>query len=157
MTLLQFSRAGWFAIIGAVKGVTTKFETVGPARGLIKLAVLRVKPRSKRRHSWPIFGFCFGAVLIYVSIMVRRPDPPLVPGWEGLGRCAFTMSFDGTNELMLSDNHQAVLYDVSKKEYWESPTIEGTWSFNETTHRYAAALNDVVTTYSVVAPHSVVT
>lgn len=115
------------------------------------------KLRSKRRHWWPIFGFCFGAVLIYVSIMIGRPEPPLVPGWEDLGRCIFTMSFDGMKELALSDNHQAVLYDLSKKEYWESPTIEGTWSFDETTHRYALALNDVVTTYSVVAPRSAVT
>ena len=54
------------------------------------------KPHSKRRRWWPIFGFCFGAVLIYVSIMLRCPEPPRVPGWEDLGRCSFTMSFDFT-------------------------------------------------------------
>jgi len=67
------------------------------------------------------------------------------------------MSFDGMKELALSDNHQAILYDLSKKESRKNLTIEGTWSFDESTHRYAVALNDVVTTYSVVAPRSVVT
>jgi hypothetical protein len=127
-----------------------------PARGLIRLPVLRVKPRSKRRHWWPIFGFCFGVVLLYVSILVRRAEAPLVPGWEGLGRCTFTISFDGTKEFALSYNHQAVLYDHSKKKNAGYPTIKGTWSFDEMTHRYSVMLNDVVTTYSVVAPEQTV-
>jgi hypothetical protein len=86
MTLLQFSRAGWFAIIGAAKGLTTMFGTVGPAGGLIKLPVLRVKPRSKRSHWLPIFGFCLGAILLFMLILGRRADPPLFvdydPNWK---------------------------------------------------------------------------
>ena len=66
--------------------------------------------------------------------------------------CFFTMSFDGTKGLSLSYNRQAVLYAYSKVVGSKELTIEGTWTFDEATKRYAVTLDGAVTTYSVVAP-----
>jgi hypothetical protein len=80
-----------------------------------------------------------------------KAEPP-DPGWEDLGHCFFTMSFDGTKGLSLSYTRQATLYDYAKMVGRKEVTVEGTWTFDEAAKRYAVTLDGAVTTYSVVAP-----
>ncbi len=56
--------------------------------------------------------------------------------------------------LALSDDQSAKLEDVSPPEDGEDPksrVVEGTWTYNEGSKRYAVTLNGQTTTYTLVA------
>jgi hypothetical protein len=108
----------------------------------------------KESGSWvgTILFICIGAVVYWVfgrneNVEQTTPQPP---GWYNLIDCSSTASIDGTKLLDLSDDHQAVMSDVSKDN--KSPAVHGTWAFDAATKLYTITLNDVATPYTQLSP-----
>jgi hypothetical protein len=90
---------------------------------------------------------------IFSALTSNTPQPePWPPGFEELIDCSYTASLDGTKELELFENNVAVMYDKSIKENGRYRTLDGKWTFDETTKRYTVSLNNEPAVYSVVEP-----
>jgi hypothetical protein len=76
----------------------------------------------------------------------HREAPQVVPGWDGISGCSFMVSFDGKRRLWLSENH------VARIEEPDQASADGSWSFDESTTKYAITVHNDSVTYSVVAP-----
>ncbi len=90
-----------------------------------------------------------GVIFLYTIFNVvfeKREAPQAIPGWDGISSCSFMVSFDGKRRLWLSENH------VARIEEPDQATADGSWSFDESTSRYAITVNNDSVTYSVVAP-----
>jgi hypothetical protein len=94
---------------------------------------------------------------IVASIWHRSVDdsaePVAIPGWEELARCSDTASIDGTKELELREDQDAIL-KLKRADDVADQTIKGRWSFDESSKRYSVTVDGVTTTYSIVSPSS---
>lgn len=108
------------------------------------------KPRSRTRYLWPIFWSCAGIGIVYLTLDRHKAaeQPVELPGWTNLLPCSYAASFDGTKELGLSEDGRAVLYDKLAK----GGSIDGHWTFDETSNLYTVTINGEIATYSVVEP-----
>lgn len=105
------------------------------------------KPQSRMRYLWPIFWGCAGLGIIYLTLDRHKAVEQRVklPGWTNLLPCSYAASFDGTKELSLSEEGRAVLYDKLAK----GGSIDGNWTFDETSNLYTVTINGEIATYSV--------
>ena len=87
-----------------------------------------------------------------------RKDWPIFPGWDDLIFCSYVQSFDGTKQLSFSANQFVRFSDYGsssdRTKGQKDVTIDGTWSFDETSKRYAVSLNGETTVYSVIRPEN---
>jgi hypothetical protein len=81
-------------------------------------------------------------------------EPVTIPGWEELAMCSDTASIDGTKELELREDQRAFLR-LKKGEDVTDQTIEGRWSFDESSKRYSVTVDGTTTTYSILLLSSV--
>jgi hypothetical protein len=103
---------------------------------------------------------CAGAAFVCFIFSARtdkaRAPIRIVPGWEDLISCSYVTSLDGTKQLSISENNRATLYEsvalLDKTGGDERISIDGTWSFDETSKQYFVALNGETTTYLLVSP-----
>jgi hypothetical protein len=79
-------------------------------------------------------------------VFKQRDGPQVIPGWEGISTCSFMVSFDGKRRLWLSENHFARIEEP------DQASADGSWSFDESTSKYAITVRNESITYSVVAP-----
>jgi hypothetical protein len=98
---------------------------------------------------------CIAAAGIYWFL---RPGPsdnvvelPKPAGWDELEPCSVLDSLDETKEMTLSDNQAAKVEDVSSPGDKDHKTIEGAWSYDAGSKRYAITLNGETTTYTLLA------
>jgi hypothetical protein len=67
-----------------------------------------------------------------------RKDWPIIPGWDDLIFCSYVQSFDGTKQLSFSENQFVRFYDngssPDRTKGQKDVTIDGTWSFDETSN-----------------------
>ncbi len=70
----------------------------------------------------------------------------IVAGWDGISQCSFTSSFDGKKHLSLSENHFARI------EGPDQASVDGSWSFDESSSKYTITVRNDPSTYSVVTP-----
>src|SRR5579859_2589621 len=84
---------------------------------------------------------------IFRVIFERQEEiPQIVAGWDGISQCAFTSSFDGKKHLSLSENHFARI------EGPDQASVDGSWSFDESSSKYTITVNSDPVTYAVVTP-----
>ena len=103
---------------------------------------------------------CAGATFVCYMFSAKtdkaRSPIRIVPGWENLISCAYATSLDGTEQLSVSENNRATLYESAalsdKNGDDERISIEGTWSFDEISKQYFVALNGETTAYLLVSP-----
>ena len=113
--------------------------------------------RQRIRFLWTKVWLTFAGVIALLGIVGQIfavTSPPPVPGWEGLSLCAYVTSLDGAKTLILEENHHVVLEDQRNlkdtHDRDQSKSIEGEWSFDEGSKRYAITVNGAATLYSVV-------
>jgi hypothetical protein len=81
------------------------------------------------------------------NVVFKQRDPPqVIPGWDGISRCSFMVSFDGKRHLSLSENHFARIEERDQAD------AHGSWSFDERTGKYTIAVDGEPVIYSVVDP-----
>ena len=108
------------------------------------------KPPFRIRYWRPIFWSCVGIGIAVLTVYRHKAaeQPMELPGWPDLLPCSYAASFDGTKELSLSDDGRAVLYDKLTK----GGSIDGNWTFDETSKLYTVTINGEIATYSVAEP-----
>jgi hypothetical protein len=83
---------------------------------------------------------------IFNAFFKQREAPQIIPGWENLSDCSFMVSFDGKRRLWLSENHFARIEEP------DQASASGSWSFDESTSKYAITIHNDSIIYSVVVP-----
>jgi hypothetical protein len=108
------------------------------------------KRPSRMRYRWPMFWGCLvvGGVYLTLNRHNAAEQPVELLGWDDLLPCSYTASFDGTKNLDFSENGRVTLYDKSAK----GGSIDGDWTFDETTKLYTVTINGENVIYSVVEP-----
>jgi hypothetical protein len=112
-------------------------------------------PPLKKRYWLYAALACVVAAGIYVMFIRSKTDDaatiathPSPPGWDDLVPCSDTVSFDGTKNLALLDDRRAILR-AEKGNDGKDQIVEGLWSFDENSKRYAVTLDGMTTTYSI--------
>ena len=86
---------------------------------------------------------------------INKAEFPVLPaGWDELAPCSALESLDEMKEMTLSDDQRAESQDLSPPEDGEDPksrNIEGAWSYDAGSKRYAITLNGQTTTYTLLA------
>ena len=119
------------------------------------------KPRSKKQ-GWLRLELACAAIVGVYSIFPRSSPTdttaltalPSTPGWDELVPCSDTISFDDTKTLELLIDQKAFL-SVKEGDDSMGKTIEGRWTFDRGTKRYAVTFNGITSTYSIVSPPAV--
>jgi hypothetical protein len=104
----------------------------------------------------------FGALLVGAVYWFLRPapathevEPPVSPpGWDDLASCGALASLDEAMELELSADQRAELRGNAPLKEGSDPQrriIDGVWSYDAGSKRYAITLNGDTTTYSLLA------
>jgi|ERR1700730_752205 len=107
-------------------------------------------PRTpKKDFSGKLIYGGLGVVFLCAIINVasgQRETPQVIPGWDGISSCSFMVSFDGKRRLWLSENHFARIEEP------DQASADGSWSFDESTSKYAITVHNDSVIYSVIAP-----
>jgi hypothetical protein len=104
---------------------------------------------------WEAAPAGFGALLIGAIVLwitFKRTDKPLneaqTLGWRELAPCSDLMSLDGTQQMILSENHVVRFRDERTAKF----SRIGSWAYDEPSKRYSVTLADQTSTYFIVAP-----
>jgi hypothetical protein len=108
-------------------------------------------PRTRLKKDLTAKFFYGGLGVIFLCMIFnvafkQREAAQVIPGWDGISSCSFTVSFDGKRRLWLSENHFARIEEP------DQASADGSWSFDESTTKYIVTVHDESVTYSVVAP-----
>ena len=110
----------------------------------------RRKPRGRIAAAICALGII--GYLMFWRIEVRAPQKPWPPGYAELINCSYATSLDGTKELKLLENKNAVLYDKSVMENGKYHKVDGQWVFDQAAQRYAVTLNGNTISYLLLDP-----
>lgn len=120
-------------------------------------------PIPNKSSPWRRALLACGAAVFAYAIYVHRSQqvtPPTISGWNDLIFCSHAVSFDGSRELLLSEQHIATLYEksVAKNEKSNEDTrVLGTWSFNDQSKKYILSLAGTTNAYTLLSPEQVST
>jgi len=113
--------------------------------------------RQRTRFLWTKVWLTFSGVVVVSGIIgqiITVTSPPPVPGWEVLSLCSYVTSLDETKSLVLDENHHVIFEDEKNpkdtNDRDRNKTIDGMWSFDELSKRYAITLDGSTSDYSVV-------
>jgi hypothetical protein len=113
--------------------------------------------KQRRQFRWIKVWLTFAGVIVVLGVIgqiITVISPPPVPGWDDLSLCSYVGSLDGAKILMLDENHHVRFEDENNQKDSndgdKNKIIDGEWSFDEGTKRYAITLNGATTIYSVV-------